>query len=237
MSLSNSISRFTEYFRRHGFRATVRRAGVAARRTILAGDMVVFYCDLDLDKLRPVRVPAGFSIQRIESLPDLGSADFEQVTAFWNPKLASANIRERFESGAVLWMVKSGDSVAGYGWTLRGASIEPYYFPLGADDVQFFDFYVAPKFRGRALHWLLTGHILRALAAEGGARAFADTGEWNEPQLASFRMTKFRQLGRVRAFKLFGRQLTHWKTNEPAKEPRSAVTQTGKVTGMLRPNE
>jgi ribosomal protein S18 acetylase RimI-like enzyme len=55
-----------------------------------------------------------------------------------------------------------------------------YYFPLGPKDVQLFDFYVLPKFRGRAIHWLLTSHILHMLAVEGGARAFADIGEWNQ---------------------------------------------------------
>ncbi len=237
MSISAMFARLVEYQRRHGFRATLRRAGVAARRAVLARDMVVFYCDLDPGKLRPVRIPAGFSIERVVSLADFSSADFEQVTSFWNPKLASAHMRERFARGAVLWLVKSGESVAGYGWTLRGGSIEPYYFPLGTDDVQLFDFYVAPKFRGRAIHWLLTGHILQVLAAEGDGRAFADTGEWNDAQLASFRMTKLRLLGRVRAFRVFGRVLTHWKLNEPVREPRPAVAPTGKVTGLLRSNE
>jgi len=237
MSISASLSRLVEYHRRHGFRATLRRAGIAARRAVFAGDMVVFYSDLDPDSLRPVKIPAGFSIERFKSLTDLSSADFEQVTSFWNPRLASSNIRERFARGAVLWLVKSRGSVAGYGWTLRGDSIEPYYFPLGADDVQLFDFYIALRFRGRALHWLLTGHILQALAAEGGARAFADTGEWNDAQLASFQMTKLRPLGRVRTFRVFGRLLTHWKPNEPVSEPRSVVARTSKVIGMLRSND
>ena len=65
-------------------------------------------------------------------------------------------------------MVECEDRLAGYGWTLQGQTIEPYYFPLAPDDVQLFDFYVFPKFRGRAIHWLLTGHILHAMAAEGG---------------------------------------------------------------------
>jgi ribosomal protein S18 acetylase RimI-like enzyme len=237
MSISTSLLRLVEYQSRHGFRATLRRAGIAAKRAVFAGDMVVFYCDLDAIKFRPVKIPAGFSIQRLESLRDLSSTDFEQVTAFWNPKLASANIRERFKNGAVLWLVKSGESVAAYGWTLRGRSIEPYYFPLGTDDVQLFDFYVAPQFRGRALHWLLTSYLLHALAAEGSTRAFADTGEWNEAQLASFRMTNFRLLGRVRALRIFGRLLTHWKTNDPAEETASTVAQTAHITRVLRSNE
>lgn len=237
MSISSLIFRLAEYRRRHGLPATIRRARLAATRALFAGDMVVFYCDLDPDDLRPVRVPAGFSINRVDSLLEFSSADFQQVTAFWNAKLASPNIRERFEKGASLWMVKAGDRVAAYGWTLRGRTIEPYYFPLGLNDVQLFDFYVAPKFRGRALHWLLTSHILHQLAVEGAFRAYADTGEWNNAQLASFTMTPFRQLGRLRSFRIIGRVLTCWKESTPVKQPRIDVVQPRKSAEVLRSNE
>lgn len=237
MSISSLILRFAEYRRRHGWPATLRRAVVGARRALFAGEMVVFYCDLDPDKLRPVRIPTGFSIERIESPMELSNADFQQVTTFWNPKLASASIRERFEKGASLWMVKTADRVAGYGWTLRGHTIGPYYFPMGTNDVQLFDFYLAPKFRGRALHWLLTSYILHHLAAEGGSRAFADTGEWNDPQLASFRMTPFRQLGQLRTFRIFGRLLTCWKQSAPHREPWASAAATVKVPKMVSSNE
>jgi ribosomal protein S18 acetylase RimI-like enzyme len=237
MSIPALLSRLVEYQKRHGWRATLRRAQVAARRAVFAGEMVVFYCDLDENKLRPVKIPAGFSIERRQSLQDLSGADFEQVTGFWNPKLAGANIRERFGKGASLWLVKAGDRIAGFGWTMRGSPIEPYYFPIGTDDVQLFDFYVSTNFRGRALHWLLTSHLLNALAVEGAARAFADTGEWNDAQLASFRMTKFHELGRVRTCRLLGRLLTCWTPSEPAKQPQNRAAQPRKVKGALRSNE
>ena len=210
MTVSSSISRFTEYFRRHGLAATLRRAGVAVKRGMFASRMVVFYCDLDERKLPPVKVPATFNIFRITMMAELSPQRFEKITSFWNPKLASRNIRERFDRGAVLWLVECDGQLAGYGWTLKGSSIEPYYFPLGQGDVQLFDFYVSPKFRGRALHWLLTGHILHALAAEGSDRAFADTHEWNTAQLASFKMTPLRRLGTVRTCGFLRRQLSWW---------------------------
>jgi GNAT superfamily N-acetyltransferase len=237
MSVSALFTRLVEYQKRHGLRAALRRAGIAARRAVSAGDMVVFYCDLDPDRLRAVKCPAGFSIERLESQTDLTSADFEQVTSFWNPRLASANIRERFESGAVLWLIKSGESVAGYGWTLRGGSIEPYYFPLGADDVHLFDFYVFPEFRGRGINPGLVGSILSEMVKTCDGRAFIEAAEWNTNQLLSLRKTSFRRLGRVRIFRVFRRLLIHWKPSEPVIEPRSVVTRTGKVSGMLRSNE
>lgn len=176
-------------------------------------------------------------MERLASLTDLSRANFEQVTSIWNPKLASANMRERFARGAVLWLIKSGESVAGYGWTLRGGSIEPYYFPLGADDVHLFDFYVLPEFRGRGINPHLVGSILNELVTTCDGRAFIEAAEWNTNQLLSLRKTPFRCLGRVRTLRVFRRVLIHWKPNEPVSKRRSTLARIGKVSGLLRSNE
>jgi hypothetical protein len=237
MIISNAISRVAEYSRRHGFAATLRRAGLAARRAVFANRMVVFYCDLDNRLLRPINTPKTFKIERIRALTELRVEQFQQITSFWNPKLAVRNICERFDCGATLWIVECQNELAGYGWTLRGRAIEPYYFPLGERDVQLFDFFVLAKFRGRALHWLLTGHILHTLATEGVGRAYADTHEWNAAQLASFKMTPLRCLGLVRTYNFFGRQLRSWTQEELAVEPQRIVASEGRTLKVLRSNE
>jgi len=89
------------------------------------------------------------------------------MTSFWNPKLAHQSMKERFGLGASLWLIKSRDKLAGYGWTLRGGTVEPHYFPLGQDDVHLFDFHVFPHYRGQGMNPFLVIHILRSLAAEG----------------------------------------------------------------------
>ena len=216
MSLSNSIARLADYWRRHGITATMRRLGVAGKRTLFASRMVVFYCDLDAQRLKPVGTSKTFVVKRIESVCELSPQHLHDITDFWNTTLALRNIEERFEKGAALWLVEFEGSVAGYGWTIAGRPISPYYFPLGLDDVQLFDFYVFPRFRGRALHWLLTRHILHSLACEGRARAFADTAEWNQAQLASFKLTPFRFLGYVKTYRLFGHLLSAWVADEAA---------------------
>jgi len=213
MGISNSISRLTEYYKRHGFGATVRRAQLAAKRALFSSRMVVFYCDLGRQTLAPVNIPSSLKVERLRSSAELTEKDLQEITSFWNPKQALRNVQERFGRKASLWLVKSGDKLAGYGWTLQGQAIDSYYFRLGENDVQLFDFYVFPKFRGRAIHWLLTVYILQTLAAEGGARAFADTGEWNQAQLSSFKMTPFRRLGLVRSFTILGHTITDWVDN------------------------
>ena len=237
MSISTSLSRLVEYQRRHGFRATLGRAGIAAKRATFEGGMVVFYCDLYANKFRSIKIPAGFSIERIESSSAFSNTDFEQVTAFWNPKLASANVRERFARGAVLWLVKSGKSVAGYGWSLKGSTIKPYYFPLGDGDVHLFDFHVFAEFRGRGINPYLIASILNVLVATCDGRAFIEAAKWNTNQLLSLRKTPFRRLGLVSAFRVFGRLLTHWKTNDPIREACPTIAQATQITGALRSNE
>jgi hypothetical protein len=237
VSISSSSSRLIEYLKRHGARATLRRAMLAGKRAVFAGRMAVFYCDLDDRKLRQVNLPAGMKLKRVTAPAQLSPRHLQDMVDVWNPKLANQDIQERFEHGASLWLVESEGQLAGYGWTIQGKTIAPYYFPLGPGDVQLFDFFVFTKFRGRALHWLLTGHILHTLAVEGSARAFADTGEWNQAQLASFKMTPLRFLGLARTFNVFGHQFTYWDTNEPAAWKQRSTARAERAAKVLRSNE
>ena len=215
VSVASSISRLIDYYSRHGLTATFRRAGLGLKRTLFANRMVVFYCDLAAQNSNPLTIPSNLRIDRVKTEAELNPKDLREITSFWNPQQARRNITERFGKGASLWLIRAGEILAGYGWTLRGNSIAPYYFPMGPSDVQLFDFYVVPKFRGRAMHWLLTVHILQTLAAEGAARAFADTNEWNQAQLSSFKMTPFRRLGMVRTIDILGHKWIKWFDQEP----------------------
>jgi ribosomal protein S18 acetylase RimI-like enzyme len=210
MANSTSISRFTAYYSRHGLEATIRRAGLAMKRALFSSRMVVFYCDLGKQNTAPVNIPSSLKVERLRSYAELTSRDLQEMTSFWNPKQALRNIRERFDQGASLWLIKSGDKLAGYSWTLRSHTIAHYYFLLGEDDVQLFDFYVFPKFRGRAILWFLVANILDSLRAEGAMRVFGDVAEWNQPSLSFYRMTPFRRLGLARSFTILGHTFTRW---------------------------
>lgn len=215
MSIFSSISRITDYFKRNGLSATVRRGGLAAQRALFASRSVLFYCDLSTLKPPTADLPSLLKVVRQASQTEISPADLQEITSFWSPDQARRNLKERFELGASLWLVKSQDHLAGYGWTLQGRTVEPHYFPLAADDVQFLDFYVFPKYRGRAMDWFLMTHILHQLAAEGRVRAFGEAAEWNKASLSSFAMTPFRRLGWARKFTIFGRTMVCWSAGEP----------------------
>jgi GNAT superfamily N-acetyltransferase len=214
MAVCTSISRVTSYYARHGIGATVRRVGLAARRAVSSSRMILFYCDLSLQSSPTTDLPSSLKVERHRNQADLSPRDLEEITSFWNPMLARRNIKERFELGASLWLIKFEDKLAGYGWTLQGNTIKPHYFRLGLDDVHLFDFHVFPQYRGRGVNPFLVSYTLCRLAAECKGRAFIEAAEWNQAQLASLQRTPFRRLGSARKFTILRRTFVCWAREE-----------------------
>jgi len=214
MVISTAISRFTDYYRRHGFAATIRRAGVAVKRSLFSSRSVLFYCDLARLTAPPRDLPTFLKVEQKKGSAELSPEDLQEMTSVWNPKLVEQNMKDRFDLGASLWMIKSHDKLAGYGWTLQGRTVEPHYFSLGRDDFHLFDFHVFPQYRGQGMNPFLVTHILRSLAAEGPGRAFIEAAEWNQGQLSSLTKTPFRRLGRARKLTIFDRTIVCWAENE-----------------------
>jgi ribosomal protein S18 acetylase RimI-like enzyme len=237
MAISTSISRLTDYYSRHGFGATIRRASLAAKRALFSSRMVVFYCDLAKQTAASVSIPSSLKVDRVRSHAELDQRDLQEMTSFWNPKQAHRNIRERFDQGASLWLIKSGDKLAGYGWTLQGRSIESYYFPLAPNDVHLFDFHVFPQYRGQGINPVLVTHILRSLGADRGGRAFIEAAEWNQAQLLSLRKTAFLQLGLVRSFKMLGHAFASWVENEAVIQMQKDIERKDRASSVARSHE
>lgn len=237
MAISISISRLTSYYKLHGFGATIRRAGLAVKRAVFSNRMVLFYCDLAMLTKAPANIPSSLKVERLRSYPELSPQDLKVMTSFWNPRQVHRNIRERFEKGASLWLIKSGENLAGYGWTLRGTTIEPHYFPLTEVDAHLFDFHVFPQYRGQGMNPLLVNHILRGLAGECGGRAFIEAAEWNEAQLSSLRKTPFRRLGSARKSTILHRTIVYWAENEPIEQIQKDMERTDGASTMARSHE
>jgi RimJ/RimL family protein N-acetyltransferase len=233
MAILDSISRLVSYYRRNGFDATSHRAALALKRALSASQMVIFYCDLGKQTIAPPKMPDSLRVQRLKGYDELSPQDLRELTSFWNPRQAHRNIRERFEKGASLWLMKSRDNLAAFSWTLRGRTIAHYYFPLAQDDVQLFDFYVFPKFRGRAILWFLVTLILASLREEGACRVFGDVAEWNHASLSFYRTIPFRRLGVARYLTFFGRTFVSWTEKEEPGPSLGAATATNRSCAVI----
>lgn len=214
MGISTSFSRFVAYYTRNGFVATIRRAALTARRALFSNRMVVFYCDIAKQSTAPANLPNFLKMERKRSSAELSPQDLNQLLNVWNPELAHRKMKERFGKGASLWLIKSEGRLAGFGWTLRGGTMEPYFLPLGKDDAYVFDGFILPQYRGRGLMPLWLNHALHELAAECSGRAFSEIAEWNQAILSSLKKTPFRRLGMARKLTIFGRTIVWWAENE-----------------------
>ncbi|EEF62385.1 GNAT family N-acetyltransferase [Pedosphaera parvula] len=201
------IGRLLSYASRHGVRATLGRARVSLGRAATGNRMVLFYCDLG-----EVQADEGErrEVERKGSEKELSPQELARITNAWRPEETRRLMRERFERGATLWLLKLDGEIAAFGWTMAGGTMEPHYFPLGERDVHLFDFFVFPEFRGKRLNPGLVNHILGKLAEEGKARAFIEAAEWNVAQLSSLSRTRFRRFGAARKMRVLGRTLVVW---------------------------
>jgi hypothetical protein len=239
MSISVFVSRFATYYSRHGSGATIRRLGLEIRRLFL-NRFIVFYCDLSRQTTSTPKLPRSLKVERLTSYAELGQQDLERMTSFGDSRRAHRNIRERFEQRASLWLIRSGNMLAAYSWSVRGHAMEPYYFPLAPDDVRLLDFFTFPEFRGRAMLWFLIIHILHSLRGEGAARVYGDVAEWNQASLSLYKMTPFRRLGLVRKYKVFGDTFIRWVESEGIQRVQKETVEPERRSGELtlaRPHE
>ena len=94
MGGSIAISRVADFYHRHGFWATIRRLGVAAKRALFSSRSVLFYCDLATQVAPPKDLPSFLRVERKKSFADLSSEDLEAMMTVWNPKLIQRNMKE-----------------------------------------------------------------------------------------------------------------------------------------------
>jgi ribosomal protein S18 acetylase RimI-like enzyme len=226
-ALFEPVSRLIAFSTRHGLRATLERSAQFLGRSF-SNRMVLFYFDLPKkdDFSSTAILPDHLKVERKTSQAEISSGDWDKILNFWNPALCQRNFSERFQEGASLWLIWSGRELAGYGWTMKGRTIEPHYHPLGANDVHMFDYLVFPEFRGKNVNPSLVDYILHQMSAEGCRRAYIEVREWNKPQLNSLRKTRFQLLGIARKVSLFRRTIVEWAPHKNADSAQIATSQS-----------
>jgi hypothetical protein len=210
--MPDSLRRFVNYLSRHGLRATARRTALSWQRLRTGNRFVIYSCNLR--EVQPVDAGSlqGGRVERKNAPAEIAPDDLSLLVSSWAPDIARRRMAERFGRGASLWEFKLGERLAGYGWSMAGGSMEPYFFPLAPDDVHLFDFFVFPEFRGRRVNPLLVNCILSELALEKKNRAFIEAAEWNAPQLSSLGRTPFRLMGKAAKRQWLGKTRVIWSS-------------------------
>jgi GNAT superfamily N-acetyltransferase len=206
MLVENPGRRLFAFYRRHGLRATGARFGAALKHLPYLGRMVLFSCPLPVDRSKGV---PGISIERV-SAATVSKEDYARVLDVWNFSTRARQLAQRFAAASELWLAKANGDLAGFGWSIQGRTVEPYFFPLQPEDVHLFDFFVFPEYRGRGINVLLIMEILSRLSGEPVRRAHIECTAWNRPQLRSLSKTPFRRYAEAAKVTALGRSLVIW---------------------------
>ena len=202
----NSLKRIVFFFRKNGLATTGFRLWTAINRFRYLGRMFLYSCRL------PVPGPftdEGVAVERVVegAIPE---EDRSRLLDSPFPADRARQIEARFAAGSILWLARVDGILAGYGWTLQGNTVEPYFFPLQKEDIHFYDFFVYPEFRGRGINVVLVNQILYALDKLSMRRALIECAAWNDSQIRSLGKTRFRLHAIASKWILGGRTLVLW---------------------------
>lgn len=202
----NFIRRIVFFFRKNGLRSTIHRSWTAVQRIRHFGKMCLYECSLPM--IEP-GLDGGVIVERVVD-GALAEEDRVRLLDSWDPDAKARQMADRFAAGSELWLARLNGILAGYGWTLQGRTVEPYFFPLQQQDVHLYDFFVYPEFRGQGVNIALVNRILCALDGGTVRRALIECAAWNASQLRSLAKTRFHFYAVASKWDFLGRTLVFW---------------------------
>jgi RimJ/RimL family protein N-acetyltransferase len=206
MNKRNILTRFQTYYQKHGLAGTLRRICEYPHR-VLKGQEILFFAEMNELSDAVLNLPDNITIEFRRSYDDAVQPDTQKMVHYWNEQHLIDRIKERFEKGAVLWIIKLKGRISGFVWSIRGKMVSPYYLPLTPHDAVLFDSVIFNEFRGRGLYPLLMNYVFWQLKVEGVHRTFGHSYAWNTVSIHGIEKTYFRRLGQVRRFNIFGKNV------------------------------
>lgn len=209
--MSTLLSKVATHYRKEGLLPTLRHLGQRLNRGFLPHAWVFFCCDMK-DVEATSDGDDGLVVVARNTMGEVAPEEYATLARRERGEsVVRAQMDERFSKGARLWLAKIDDRVVASRWTIRGTTVEPYFFPLREHDVHFFDAEVDANSRGLGLNHRFIRAIFRQLKTQGCSHAFVETKVWNKACLRSFARTEFRQVSEVLQFKLPNRNIVIWK--------------------------
>lgn len=206
----NILSRFLKYYQKNGVGKTLKSIFAHSYRIIFKGQMLLFYADMDELHDSVLNMPGNITIECKSTYQEALRPDMQRIVNYWNEENSLDKTRERFEKGAIFWILKLNDVIAGFGWSIRGKMVAPYYLPLTPHDAVFFDYFFFEEFRGQGLYKLLIHYMFWQIKIQGVHRVFGHAFAWNTSSIHGLEKTYFRKFSEARKLHIFGRNLTIW---------------------------
>lgn len=210
MHKRNLLTRFRNYYQKRGFLRTLRRIYEHPYRAIFKSKRLLIYAELNEVNDSVLTLPPNIIIECRSTYNEAVQPDMQRIINYWDKEMEMDKARERFEKGAILWIVKLNEDIAGFVWSIKGKLISPWYLPLTPHDAYILDAVTFEEYRGRRLYPLIMNYVLGKLKLEGVSRAIAEVYAWNTPSIRGLEKTYFRKFGEARRFHLLNRNITIW---------------------------
>jgi hypothetical protein len=204
------IYRLVRYYQRKGFIGTVKRLKNAMTQILFPGWDIILCCEsINLEEEK-FPLPQPITINKIEKKEDINDEDLKNFARHIGDRVIQYDMLERFPKGAILWLVKYDDQLAGFLWTIKGKTIEPFYFPLMHNDAYLFDGGIFEEFRGMNIYPLFLTQLLYNLKIDGAIRSYFVAHEWNKSVLRAFSKTPSKIIGAAKISYRFDKIIVLW---------------------------
>jgi hypothetical protein len=158
-------------------------------------------------------LPDHLSFQRYQAMDQIGKEDLRAFLACSSILMGSATfiiMHERFNKGAILWMLKVNGQVAGYWWTIANNHVTPTYLPHTSKDIHAIGIELFEGFRGGRLLKTFSQAVQSTLKKECYQRYYAETYLWNLNAIKAFQRIGDCKVGTATRFGFFGKNVIIW---------------------------
>jgi len=158
-------------------------------------------------------LPDTLKIERINSINQINEKDLKMLTESRSDLMGSAAsilIRERFDKGAVLWLLKENGHLAGYRWTIANNHVTPTHVPHTETDVHSIGAELFDGFRGRYLFDMFLRGTFIILKSDGFKRFYSETYLWNKRAIKAILKTGLSKIGTATMISIFGKTFVIW---------------------------
>jgi len=176
----------------------------------------LFYADLLKLPDEQFTLPEEFAVECKKSENEISKEELDTLIFYRRERIIRHQLKDRFSKSSRLWLIKSNGQVAGFVWSVREATIEPYYFPLTSSDIHLFDNEIFYDYRGRGINSHLINYALFALKEEGMSRAYIETAVRNVREIRSLAKTYFSSYGSATKLRILGHNISFWQKTKRA---------------------
>jgi hypothetical protein len=184
-----------------------------AYRRIIPQKQVIWCVELTDVRNEEFVLPGDIKIERFKSLEQVNKNDLKILTESHSDLMGSASgilIRERFNKGAMLWLIKKNDQLAGYRWTIANNHKTPTYFPHTETDMHSIGIEIFRDFRRHHLFYIFQQSMVITLKNEGFKRFYSETFLYNKRAMKAMLNYGLRKIGIATRFSIFGKNIVIW---------------------------